>query len=164
MSFSISALQMPNGARLGICPMPGRFRDVLVDCATISKWAPDIVVSMTEIPEMSRHNAEDLGNILNQAGIGWAHYPIGDYGAPEQTSDWPVLSKKLHEILDAKGTVLAHCYGGRGRAGMVLLRLMIERGEQPNAALDRLRDIRAGAVETDAQFAWAAGGASTQQQ
>jgi len=37
------------------------------------------------------------------------------------------------------------------------LRLMVEHGEAPNAALQRLRMVRPCAVETDAQQAWAAG-------
>ena len=38
---------------------------------------------------------------------------------------------------------------------MAALRLMIEVGEDPDAALKRLRAVRACAVETEAQMIWA---------
>ncbi len=41
---------------------------------------------------------------------------------------------------------------------MALLRLMVEAGEDPGAALSRLRAVRPCAVETAAQFDWAAAG------
>jgi hypothetical protein len=39
---------------------------------------------------------------------------------------------------------------------MAILRLLVEMGEQPEEALQRLRAVRPCAVETDAQFDWAA--------
>ncbi len=159
MVFRIETISLPNGARLGISPLPGRGGAGLADLSVIAKWSPDIVVSMTEGAEMARSNMEDLGGLLAQFSIGWAHFPIRDFGAPEGMGDWPDLSARLHKVLDAKGAVLAHCYGGQGRSGMVLLRLMVERGEAASAALARLRTVRPGAVETDAQFDWASEGA-----
>ena len=70
--------------------------------------------------------------------------------------EWPGLSAQLHEILDEGGAVLVHCHGGHGRAGMVALRLLVERGEAPEAALKRIRAVRPGAVQTDGQYRWAA--------
>ena len=37
-----------------------------------------------------------------------------------------------------KGCTLVHCYGGCGRSGIALLRLMCEAGEAPDHALERL--------------------------
>jgi protein-tyrosine phosphatase len=156
MVFRIETLTLENGARLGISPLPGRFGAGLADLATIAKWAPNIVMSMTESSEMERHNMGDLGGLLDQFGIEWQHFPIRDFGAPKGMDNWPALAKRLHKVLDQGGAVLAHCYGGHGRSGMVLLRLMVERGMNAGAALAQLRAIRPGAVETDAQFAWVA--------
>ena len=44
---------------------------------------------------------------------------------------------------------------GCGRAGMMVLRLMIAAGEEANTALVRLRAARPCAVETDDQMRWA---------
>ncbi|MFT4715085.1 MAG: protein-tyrosine phosphatase [Paracoccaceae bacterium] len=156
MSFLINTVNLANGSRLGISPMPGRFNAGLADLSTIANWKPDAVVSMTEISEMERHNMDDLGGLLGQFDIDWTHFPIRDFGAPDGMAMWPELSARLHRVLDNRGSVLTHCYGGHGRSGMILLRLMVERGEDANEALARLRAVRPGAVETDAQFDWAA--------
>ncbi|MBR9844091.1 MAG: protein phosphatase, partial [Rhodobacteraceae bacterium] len=49
-----------------------------------------------------------------------------------------------------------HCFGGCGRSGMAIMRLLVEMGEEPEAALARLRAVRPCAVETEAQRLWAA--------
>lgn len=156
MAFTIETLVLSPRGTLGIAPLPGRFNAGLADIATIVKWAPDLVISATEHSEMARHNVEDLQGLLKSCNIAWQGFPIRDFGAPEAALDWPALSKRAHEILDKGGRILAHCYGGQGRSGMILLRLMVERGWEPEAALTALRKIRPGAVETDVQFKWAA--------
>ncbi|NOX39180.1 MAG: protein phosphatase [Alphaproteobacteria bacterium] len=156
MAFRIETIALDNGAHLGISPLPGRGGAGLVDLAQIARWEADVVVSMTETLEMARHNMADLGGLLAQFDIAWAHFPIRDFGTPDYEARWQVLSPRLHKTLDKQGRVLAHCYGGHGRSGMVLLRLMVERGIPANLALKQLRAARPGAVETDAQFNWAA--------
>ncbi len=158
MSFEINTIDLTSGSRLGICPLPGRGGARLLDLEKIAKWGPDIMVSMTELVEMDRHNMEDLGGLLQQFGIGWEHFPICDFGPPKESANWAELSIKLHKCLDQQGSVLLHCYGGQGRSGMILLRLLVERGGDANVALRRLREIRPGAVETDQQFEWAGEG------
>jgi len=158
MAFRIYTLPAPRSGTLGISPLPGRWGDALDDFATIRQWAPNIVLSMTLLAEMESHNMADMGGLLAQGGIAWAHFPIRDFGEPKGDTDWAALSARLHKVLDDNGRVLAHCFGGQGRSGMVLMRLMVERGMAPNAALTALRAVRPGAVETDAQRAWAVKG------
>ena len=71
---------------------------------------------------------------------------------------WIALLQAAHQVLSNKGSILAHFYGGCGRSGMALLRLMCEAGEPPDCALRRLLSARPCAVETDAQRYWAAQG------
>ncbi len=66
-----------------------------------------------------------------------------------------LISTAAHADLARGGRVLAHCYGGCGRSGMVLMRLMVEAGEDADPALERLRDARPCAVEAKEQRAWA---------
>lgn len=150
----------PDALRLGsgwlaLVPMPGRGGDFAADLARIIDWRPDLVVSMTESAEMAP--AKDLPHALAQAGIGWRHFPVPDFGVPDDVGEelWPDLSKELHRRLDAGQRIMLHCMGGCGRSGMVALRVMIEAGEPPQTALDRLRAARTCAVETPQQFVWA---------
>lgn len=155
--FRISNLTFDNGARLGLCRLPGRSGDLAGDVEAIRLWSPAIVVSMTETAEMAEKGAVDLIAALGRKSISHAHFPIRDFGAPESVdARWPALAGRLHAILDGGGAVLLHCLGGKGRSGMVAMRLMTERGIAGPDALAAIRRIRPGAVETPAQEAWAA--------
>lgn len=143
---------------LGIGPMPGRSGAFEADMAAILRWGADLVLTMTTAREFETCGAAGLGDDLLAAGVSWRHLPIPDFGAPPPETDaaWPETSHAAHAILARGGRVFAHCYGGCGRAGMTLLRLLVEAGEDLDPALERLRTVRPCAVETEAQKAWAA--------
>ena len=159
MSFAIAQVTAGNGL-LGICPLPGAGGRYAIDFKEIEGWAPDLVISMTELDEMRVVGAEALGGDLAALGITFHSLPIRDFGAPgpDVQAAWPGVSKEGRAILSGGGRVLVHCRGGCGRSGMILLRLMVEMGEVPKAALARLRAQRPCAVETAAQMAWAFSG------
>ncbi len=130
-----------SGGTLGISPIPGRG-----------------VLTMTTEGELERTGAGGLGTDLEAVGVAWRHLPIRDFGAPppDTAALWPEVSALAHATLGDGGKVLAHCFGGCGRSGMALMRLMVEAGEDADPALARLRDVRACAVEVEEQRAWAA--------
>lgn len=154
--FPIASVAAPPGT-LGLCPLPGAAGDLAGDLTSVLAWRPDAVVSLTETAEMARLGAGDLGRLLERAGVLWIHLPIRDFGQPDSTgqSRWPGIAPGLHRVLDGGGKVLCHCRGGLGRSGMILMRLMVERGLAPDAALAGLRAVRPGAVETEGQRLWA---------
>ena len=154
--FQIYPVALKSGS-IAISPMPGSRGDLNADLATIINWSPALVLTMTTTAELRAAGAGDLPIRLHQAGIGWLHLPIADFGAPggETAAFWPKASEKARSILSGGGRVLAHCRGGNGRSGMAALRLMVEMGEEPEQALEKLRAVRPGAVETQAQLRWA---------
>jgi Cyclin-dependent kinase inhibitor 3 (CDKN3) len=156
--FAIATLALPDGGRIGLCRLPGRSGDLSGDVAAIRNWKPAIVVSMTEADEMLASGAADLSALLASSCILWRHFPVADYGIPETAMlpQWATLSAALHARLDAGEGVLLHCMGGLGRSGMIALRLLVERGEGGDVALARIRTVRPGAVETEAQGEWGA--------
>ena len=155
--YRIAELAVGAG-HLGIAPMPGRNGSYQADLSAILRWGAGMVLTMTTGDELVRSGAADLGTDLAEAGVAWHHLPIPDFGAPPHDTDalWSETSAKSHALIASGGRVLAHCYGGCGRSGMALLRLMVEAGEDADPALERLRHVRPCAVETDAQRAWAA--------
>lgn len=159
--FEIATLKLNNGARIGLCPLPGVYGALMSDLDDVVVWGPDMVVSMTQQSEMDAALVGDLGARFRAAGMTWRHLPTRDFGVPDDMSaaPWPQALGELHRCLDEKGAVLLHCRGGLGRSGMIALRLLVERGEVPDAALERLRAVRPGAVETQEQLAWASAGA-----
>lgn len=64
---------------------------------------------------------------------------------------WTELGPGVLEVLRRGGKVLVHCRGGLGRAGLVSARMLIELGEEPRAAMRRVRAARVGAIENTRQ-------------
>lgn len=154
--FVIATLPLAGGGRIGVCRLP----HLPEDLAAILAWKPAAIVSMTELAEMGP--CMGLEQAADVAGIDWLHLPIRDFSGPDGAAReaWPGVVQRLHGVLDRGGAVLLHCRGGKGRSGMVALRLMVERGEPAETALARLRQARPGAVETAEQLAWAEAGAA----
>lgn len=157
--MEIARLELGGGV-LAICPMPGRGGDYAADLAAIRALDPALVVSLAGGQERAAAGAGGLPGDLAGAGIAWAEWPVADFGVPDAAgaADWPALAGRMRGVLAGGGRVLVHCMGGCGRSGMAALRLMVEAGEPPGAALARLRAVRPCAVETGAQQDWAAGG------
>ncbi len=151
--FHIATLALGNGV-LGLCALPGRGGDYPGDLAQLLAFAPDLVLSLVQIHEYPRHNAPTLPADLAAHGIPQIRFEIPDFGTPD-SAIWQGLSPRLHDALAFGQRILIHCLGGCGRTGTLALRLMVEAGEDPAAALTRLRAARPCAVETAAQLRWA---------
>lgn len=151
MHFGIPTVAASAG-RIGIMPLPDE--ETMQD---IADWGATLVVSLTTMREMGG----PLVPALTPIGAAWAHLPIPDFGAPapQTRQAWAKMAKDIIARLDAGEGVIVHCRGGCGRSGMILLRLLVERGEEAAAALKRLRAVRPCAVETRTQYEWAASGA-----
>jgi len=158
-SLNISKLALPQGGEIALCRMPGAHGDLAGDVLTIAQLDVACVVTLTPWDELHRAGGSALPAALGQRGIAWHHFPVTDFGAPAATQapQWQQLAKQLHAQLDQGQRILVHCFAGRGRSGMVAMRLLVERGIGPAQALGQVRAVRAGAVERRAQFDWAAG-------
>lgn len=159
MSFEIATLSAGAGV-LGICRAPGRFGNYAADFDKITAFAPGVLVTMTEYPELDQIGASALPGDARARGVGWFHLPIRDFGTPtgDVLAAWPEASSSIRAELAEGGRVLVHCMGGCGRSGMAILRILCEQGEKPDHALGRLRKARSCAVETDDQLRWASEG------
>ena len=152
--MQIAELNIAGGVK-GICPMPGRTGTYAADLAALLAWRPRLVVTLAEKGELAARGAASLPADLAAAEVDWLHLPIPDFGTPPRglRQGWAEISKRLQGI----DRMVVHCMGGCGRSGMILLRLMADVGEAPEAALQRLRAVRPCAVETKAQMRWAMG-------
>lgn len=152
-----------NGGILALSPMPGGGGNYADDLEFLRDWKPALVLSMTPEAELAGAGAANLGADLQAMGTRWMHFPVPDFGTPalRVAMNWPKMSAQILSALKGGGRVLVHCMGGRGRSGMAVMRLMVEAGEAPSDALARLRQVRAGAVETEGQWNWAREGVRT---
>lgn len=152
--FAIASLPVGTG-QLALCPLPGRTGTLEADLNAIRASGAELLLSLTEPGELRRLGVCDLHQAFDARGFLWRGFPIPDFGIPASDAAWSPLSLLAHDVMGHGGSVLIHCHGGLGRSGMIALRLMVERGEEPVAALTRLRTVRPGAVEIEAQFDWA---------
>ncbi len=154
--FDIHELSAAGGV-IALGPMPGRRGDLAADVEKIARWGASAVLTMTPQGELDAHRASTLPEALAARGIDWLHFAVEDFGVPAagRAAEWSGLAIGLRARLAKGQRVFVHCFGGCGRSGMAVLRLMVESGDDPDAALRQLRRVRPCAVETDAQRLWA---------
>lgn len=149
----ISEINLGGGAVMALTACPGRKGDYAASLDRISRWKPTAVLSLIENAEFPFDPGTFAADLAGK-GIVWLRFPIRNYSTPECSESWPAISREVRSILDGKGRVLIHCWGGLGRSGMVAARLLTERGEAAGDAIQRVRQVRPGAIETEAQAQW----------
>ena len=137
---------------LALCRQPATD----VEFSAVDAWSPDLVVTLTGEDEFPNEGIF-LPTRFSEADYNWLHLPIIDFGTPPAADRdlWQDALEQLQDTLNTNGRILIHCKGGKGRSGMLLLRLLTLQGESGKTALARVREARAGAVETEDQYSWA---------
>jgi atypical dual specificity phosphatase len=103
-----------------------------------------ILVSLTE--EAPRRDW------INNAGLLGFYVPVADMEAPTQEQ----LEACISTIERAKASnmgVAVHCTAGLGRTGTVVAAYLVHTGMKAEDAIARVRELRPGSIETDAQYA-----------
>jgi atypical dual specificity phosphatase len=97
--------------------------------------------------------------LLAPAGISGLHLPIDDYTAPTLEQQQRFVDEVRRERASG-GAVGVHCYAGLGRTGTLLATWFVAEGWEPDAAIDEIRRLRPGSIESEAQeasvYTWAA--------
>ncbi len=128
-------------------------RDLEKDLEAVQAWGATTLVTLLEDHEFDELTVAQLRTRPEALGLDWIHLPIRDVSTPatEFEAAWSWAGLLLRERLRAGARVVVHCRGGLGRAGLVAARLLVEMGESPESAIDRVRAARKGAIETSAQ-------------
>ncbi|PSD15854.1 protein tyrosine phosphatase [Stenotrophomonas maltophilia] len=130
-------------------------RDLNTDIAAILRWNASHLVSLLEPWEFSELRIEDLPAVAKAMGLKWHGMPITDGEAPDRRLllQWPALSAALVREMESGCRVVVHCKGGLGRAGTVAAMLLLQSGASRTAenAINMIRRVRPGAIETAAQ-------------
>ena len=151
------------GGLIGITFCPGKCgnslagarwqRDLGADLDVITLWRPAAVVTLIEDKEFKDLGVPQLGAQVQARGMAWHHMPIVDVRPPDARFEaaWLTSGPDLLAMLRRGDKVLVHCRGGLGRAGTVAARLLVELGVAPSQAIERVRQARPRAIETDEQ-------------
>ncbi len=145
------------GGIVAMSPLPGAGGDFYGDLDHMANWRPALVISLVTHVELVEAGAQDLGQDIQDKGNRWVHLAVrpGAGANANMAEVWPQVSEQARRALMGGGRVLMHSLRGGGRCGMAVLRLMIEAGEAPDEALDRLTAVHPGAIGTSEQIAWA---------
>jgi ADP-ribosyl-[dinitrogen reductase] hydrolase len=157
----IAAVSAPGIAGvIGLTLCPGKKdpardwdRDLDIDLTVIQQWGAEVVVTLVEHHELGLLHVLSLPDAVARHRMRWVHLPIRDVSVPDQTFEarWATTGFELRNLLRRGGSILIHCRGGLGRAGTIAARLLVELGMDAQSAIDAIRHVRPGAIETHEQ-------------
>lgn len=158
-----------NGGRIGLTLCPGKVdhtsaggpweRDLQADVASIRDWGASSVLTLLEPHEFDLLKVRGLPAAVRAEGMASHHASIPDVSVPGPAFEiaWRTIGPRLVKQLCQGQSLVVHCRGGLGRAGMIAAKLVTIMGEDPRRAIERIRTVRPGAIETPAQEAYVLG-------
>ena len=140
--------------RLGITLLPGRRdhrRELDLDIEALKKAGATHIVPLLTNDEMRQFGVADLIAKYETAGLSVKRMPILDQGVSSR-EEMDELVSWLGETTSQGASVVVHCVGGLGRAGLVAGSFLKSRGLDSVAAIAEVRRVRtARALESEVQ-------------
>lgn len=144
--------------QLGIMPRP-RGGDMLeADIKGLKEQRVALLVCLLQDWELKALDLTAEASLCEKHGIGFQHFPIPDFGVPEDRSLFLEFVKSLSAKLDGGAHVVIHCHGGVGRSSVTAAGVLLERGvsrEQVFGLIGRYRGKKV--PETREQTEWVVG-------
>jgi len=149
--------------RLGLTICPGRVdrgRNLQDDLESLQQAGVNRLFTLNLPEDLEWLGVPDLRERVEALGIASEMLPIPDQGVPE-VEGLRELLVRLNQALEAGESCVIHCMGGLGRSGLVAACWGVERGLEPQTAIQAVRAARGPrAVENKAQekfvMRWAA--------
>ena len=162
----LAAVNVPNSlGRILFTMCPGKIqphadtgpwdRDLEADMDAILEAGTTTIITLMEAHEIEACalSLERIGDASAARDLAWHHCPIPDFHAPTKTWEqaWCEIGPTVRQNLRDGKTLLLHCRGGRGQAGLVAARLLVELGLPADEAISQVRAARPEAIETAVQ-------------
>ena len=116
-----------------------------------------IPVTLQDMEDLRRQDVSAVLTLTEHAlppaflhGFVSRHIPIRDFSAP-RIHQLHQCVQFLDECTDQGLSPVVHCTMGRGRTGTVLAAWLIAHGTSVSDAIDEVRAVRDGAIETESQ-------------
>jgi protein-tyrosine phosphatase len=93
----------------------------------------------------------DLLELYSLMEVEVLHFPTPDYDVTEDIKSFNILVSRLAKDLNELKDVFVHCGAGLGRTGTLIAALLISKGHSVHQALEKIRSLRPGSVETREQ-------------
>ncbi|MGB0590182.1 MAG: protein-tyrosine phosphatase family protein [Myxococcota bacterium] len=88
---------------------------------------------------------------LSSHGIDQVHLPVVDFTAPTLSQLDTFVTTTAAELMKG-GRVVVHCAAGQGRTGTFLAAWFVASGATSDEAIDHVRALRPGSIETQTQL------------
>ena len=124
--------------RLAALAMPGSADDL----AWLRRAGIEVLVSLSEEPPPRKW--------VNDAGLMLVHVPVPDMTAPTLRQLDLIVDAVDRAVRSGMGAAV-HCTAGKGRTGTALAAYFVAKGLRPTAAIEKVRDLRPGSIETPEQ-------------
>ncbi|WP_299015550.1 phosphatase [uncultured Photobacterium sp.] len=148
-------LPLVGGAKLLLTPCPGtKETDLHHSLLQLKEAGATAVLTALEPGDLPGGGLQLLADACAGLGMQWFHLPIEDDCAPGELFDanWPDANKAAQEMLDEGKALAVHCMGGSGRTGLIAARIMLERGESLDSAIEKIQALRPGAFTRQAHI------------
>jgi len=110
-----------------------------------------VLVSLIEKYEFKKLKIVSLRERAVELGIYSIWFPIEDRSIPTNIEEFIKTINQISDLMNDDKTIIVHCMGGLGRAGLTSACLLVSKGFMPSEAIKEVRLARPGAIETDEQ-------------
>jgi atypical dual specificity phosphatase len=121
---------------------PGTGKRLADSLAGVRELGVASVLTLTEEP------LDDA--VIREFQMDYCHLPIEDFAAPTRQQVLDGVRFLDEQVAQGHGA-LVHCRAGLGRTGTLLACFLVARGMHPDAAIEEVRRLRPGSLETYAQ-------------
>jgi atypical dual specificity phosphatase len=101
-----------------------------------------LLVSLSEHPPFRKW--------IDDAGLLLVHVPVPDFHAPTVDQMEQVVTA-IEKAKEQQMAAAVHCHAGLGRTGTVIAAYFVAQGFGAPEAIERVRSLRPGSIETEAQ-------------